>query len=215
MIKRSFRTLKTGRYFLSEEPTKDHKEIWFVLHGYSNLASSFLQQFPLIPGVLLVAPEGLNRFYRQGYSGKIGATWMTSEERSEEIKDYVEYLDGIFSELSLSLRNDVHVNILGFSQGAATASRWVSMGKMNADKLILWAGIFPPDLGLGAALTKKNLSTVFVIGEDDEFIKEADITEHEKFLKEENINYKLIRYKGGHKINAEVFSFLASPTPIV
>ena len=41
---------------------------------------------------LLIAPEGLSRFYHEDHES-IGASWMTREERLEEIKDYLMYLD--------------------------------------------------------------------------------------------------------------------------
>jgi hypothetical protein len=46
-----------------------------------------------------VAPEGLSRFYFEGgFHGpgsKVGATWMTREDRLAKIEDYVGYLDAL------------------------------------------------------------------------------------------------------------------------
>ena len=46
-----------------------------------------------------MAPEALSRFYadvtpgRHGPTSTVGATWMTREDRENEIRDYVAYLD--------------------------------------------------------------------------------------------------------------------------
>src|SRR5207245_2948078 len=58
------RVARTAPYeVLGSEKTA--REIWFVLHGYGQLASSFIRAFaPLDDGTrLIVAPEALNRFY--------------------------------------------------------------------------------------------------------------------------------------------------------
>ena len=74
--------------------------------------------------------------------GRVGASWMTKEARKDDILDYVRYLDGLSAELGLTEQRPV---LLGFSQGVATASRWVAMGKTAFSRLILWSGVFPPD----------------------------------------------------------------------
>ena len=46
---------------------------------------------------VLVAPEGLSRFYVNATHGLVGASWMTREDRQHEIDDYVGYLDAIYN----------------------------------------------------------------------------------------------------------------------
>src|SRR5438067_4641848 len=74
---------------------------------------------------------------------------MTREDRLAEIDDYVRYLDAVYDDVFRRIdRARVTVHALGFSQGAATVSRWTAMGKSRIDRVILWGGEFPPDLDL-------------------------------------------------------------------
>src|SRR5207237_10690301 len=102
----------------------------------------------------LVAPEGLSRFYvgEGATERRVGASWMTREDRLAEIEDYVRYLDAVYDDVFGRLdRARVTVHALGFSQGAATVSRWTAMGTSRIDRVLLWGGELPPDLELAGA----------------------------------------------------------------
>ena len=94
-IKNHILVTKTARYFTLGELNENTRELWFVLHGYAQLASDFIQDFEgLDNGTrFIVAPEGLNKFYARGFGGKPAASWMTSEDRENEIIDYINYLN--------------------------------------------------------------------------------------------------------------------------
>lgn len=181
------------------------KHVWFACHGYGQLANYFLKRFELLDTGehLVVAPEGLHRFYVKGFSDRVGASWMTKEDRTDDISDYVHFLDNVYDEVMKELSKDVKVHVLGFSQGAATASRWLCMGKAKADDLILWAGAFPPDIDF-----KENIDVLaplrkwVVIGDQDEFINEAQLNEHLQLLDKNEMKYELLRFSGKHEINA-------------
>ena len=81
---------------------EDPDEIWFVLHGYGQLAHRFLRYFAdLDDGTrLLVAPEGLHRHYLDHAERKVGASWMTSEDRLTDIDDYVGWLDRLHARIA-------------------------------------------------------------------------------------------------------------------
>ena len=86
------KTLKTARYYLAGSPSGKTKNIWIVIHGYGQLAGKFIQQFEFLINdeTVVIAPEGLSRFYTGSATGElIGAGWMTKEERDNEIKDYI------------------------------------------------------------------------------------------------------------------------------
>lgn len=137
---------RTARYCqLGELATA--RQLWLVCHGYGQLAPYFIRHFRAaaaqVPGTVVVAPEGLSRFYLQGNGGRVGATWMTSEDRLTEIEDFSHYLDALLRQLLPACPPDVQVTVLGFSQGATTASRWLLRGSFTPAHLILWAGTFP------------------------------------------------------------------------
>src|SRR5256885_16981857 len=74
---------------------------------------------------------------------------MAREDRLSEIEDYVRYLDAVHDDVFRVLdRSQVRLHALGFSQGAPTVSRWAALGQARVDRLVLWGGEFPPDLGL-------------------------------------------------------------------
>ena len=118
---------------------------------------------------MIVAPEALNRFYlsreggRAGASARVGATWMTREDRLAEIDDYVRYLDDLHREITEGQqRKNVRVTALGFSQGTATAARWLVHGTARIDRLVLWAGLLPPEIEPGGPLRDRLRSTELV-----------------------------------------------------
>ena len=193
---------KTARYFVLGTPSDKITDVWFVCHGYGQLAKYFIKWFEPLrnENTLIIAPEGLSRFYWDGFSGNVVASWMTKEERSSDIDDYVHYLDKVANEV-LQEVNKVNINILGFSQGASTVSRWVALGETTPTNLILWAGLFPTDIDY-----LKNIDTFnkfplhFLIGDSDELFSEEVIREYLEDIKKKEIQFNLSRYSGGHKV---------------
>ena len=160
---------KTFRYFTHGNPLKA-KHIVYVLHGYGQLAEFFIRKFQhLSDAYFIVAPEGMHRFYLSGSSGRVGASWMTKEERETDIQDNLHWLNALDSELCTKY-NFEKKHLVGFSQGGPTAIRWQFQGNLKADQLIVWASVFPPDLKLDKEINvSKIASNYFVIGEKDEF----------------------------------------------
>lgn len=205
MQQKNITVSKTARYFILGQRSEQIEQVWIVCHGYAQLANYFLKNFEdLNDGkTLIIAPEGLHRFYWKGFSEKVVASWMTKEDRESDIADYVNYLNLVYKEVLSGLKNkNVKVNVLGFSQGTATVCRWLANNKVKADNLILWAGAFPDDTNFKtdkAVLDK--LKTFVVVGDADEFIDEAGVEKHSSLLKENNIKFELIRFKGKHEID--------------
>ena len=137
---------------------------------------------------------------------------MTREDRLNDIKDYVIFLDAVYQQVFEQVdRPSVQVSVLGFSQGTATASRWLSLGDVEADQLILWAGLLPPELIDENKFeifkkTKLNL----VAGENDEYANQEKIFEQETHLKENSVPYKLIKFAGGHELDSGVLKRISA-----
>lgn len=203
---------KTARYFILNEPTEQIEQVWFVCHGYAQLANYFIKKFDELDPTkhLIVAPEGLHRFYWKGFSERVVASWMTKEDRENDILDYVNYLNLVYDEVMSSFKNrKVKVNVLGFSQGTATVCRWVANGNVQADNFILWAGAFPPDMNFKQDRSVfDTLKTYVVVGDADEFINEEEVVKQSDFLKKNKIDFELIRFKGKHEIDKAVLSDL-------
>jgi predicted esterase len=215
---------RTARYFTlggSPDGVAGVAEVWFVCHGYAQLAGRFVQHFePLADASrLVVAPEGLSRFYLEDATvpaaeRKVGATWMTREDRLSEIDDYVRYLDALRAVVLRQVgRAAVHVTALGFSQGAATVSRWAARGAAGVDRLILWAGELPPDLDLAAAAERfRGLRLLLVVGRDDAYITPKIVAREEQRLRSHGIPYEVRCFEGGHEIDEEILKEVGRET---
>ena len=127
---------KTMRYFTIGDVNKADK-LLYVLHGYGQLASYFIKSFEKISdSYLIIAPEGMHRFYLNGTSGRVGASWMTKEAREIDIHENTKNLD-LLDQHILSKKTFKKKIILGFSQGGATAARWY-FSKDAYRKLAKW-----------------------------------------------------------------------------
>ncbi|MBI4419349.1 MAG: phospholipase [Gemmatimonadetes bacterium] len=205
---------RTARYFTLGEIRDDLEEVWFGLHGYGQLGGSFLRRFEPLAGRrrLVVAPEGLSRFYLgdhtrpAGPDAKVGASWMTREDRLAEIADYVTYLDTLYGDIFRQVPRDaVRVQVLGFSQGTATATRWLARGRARADRLILWGAPLPTDLDLAVEGRRlRELDLTIVAGERDEYLTAKVLASEEARLTDAGIPYRVIRFPGGHEIDEAV-----------
>lgn len=194
------------------------RHVWFVLHGYGQLAEYFIRKFETISDdrTYIVAPEALSRFYLNGNSGRVGASWMTREERLTEINEYVAYLDSLYKTVfQQHSPDDVQITVLGFSQGTATACRWISQGTLRCDRLILWAGYFAN--GIRDVIEPDRLpatETYFVYGNEDEFLSQLNPTEYLGKLKKDLPFLKTLEYNGGHAIDTQVLRENFGPFPL-
>lgn len=196
-----------ARYFTTGEINEKTKHILFVLHGYGQLAEYFIRKFVALEskGVVVIAPEGLSRFYTDPLEGagrksnRVGATWMTKEDRLVDIENYVNYLDAVFAQTVGD--NKIPVSVLGFSQGSATASRWILSKNIRFDRLILWAGILPTDMDfqLGNDVLKDK-SVVIVYGKQDPFLTDARFNEMKSLMEKLNTKIDIVTFEGGHDI---------------
>lgn len=210
-----FPVTRTARYFQSGELSADTRQVWFVCHGYGQLAQYFIRHFAALtaadPTLVVIAPEGLSRFYLQGTGGRVGATWMTREDRLTEIDDYVGYLNQLAASALAAVPADVRVTVLGFSQGAATVSRWLARAAFRPARLVLWAGAFPPDIDFTVAShLLQNLPVTLVCGDADEFIKPEDVEKQREFLRRLGVEPDILGFTGKHTLHAGVLQQLAT-----
>lgn len=204
---RHLRVSRTARYFTLGDPASPPREVWIVCHGYAQLAAPFLRRFePLDDGSrLIVAPEALSRFYLEinhSNDGRVGASWMTREDREVEMDDYVAYLDTLQAELFEQVRREsVRLVVLGFSQGTATASRWAVRGRARVDRLVLWAGLLPPDVDPAVQRDRLDrLDMVLVAGDKDDYVTPARLAEQRSALDRAGVRHRAITFDGGHAI---------------
>ena len=215
MIREShLRVGRTARYVLLGDPARA-SELWVACHGYRQLARYFARPFQTIAdhqagptdnserARAVAVPEGLSRFYLDddggphGPEARVGATWMTREDRDAEIDDYVAYLDTLAAHL-IGSGDAPRVTAFGFSQGTATASRWAAYGEAEVDRLIL--GRAGPKLA--------HVDIVLAFGSDDPHVPAGAVDRAVEALHEAGVPARSWRYEGGHKVDASALTAL-------
>ena len=209
-MERHIQVQRTARYHVLGKEHGPVQEVWFVLHGYQQLAGRFINRFRALDDGTrrIVAPEALSRFYtsqepgRHGPTAKVGATWMTREDRLNEIQDYVAYLDALADQVGGGAAHPARVTVLGFSQGVATAARWVTVGRVRPSRLILWGDHVPPDLDVDrAARVLAGVDVVLARGRRDPVFEHGLGAAEMERLDAAGLVYNVAEYDGGHDID--------------
>ncbi|SFP80770.1 alpha/beta hydrolase [Hymenobacter arizonensis] len=208
---------RTARYYQLGELSESTTRVWFVCHGYGQLAAYFIRHFAFLteadPHTVVVAPEGLSRFYLSGNGGRVGASWMTRDDRLHEIEDHIGFLNQLAGQVLAACSADVQVTVLGFSQGTATVSRWLDQAAFRPAHLVLWAGGFPEDLARAiAAPLLHQLPLTLVVGTDDEYVSAEKIAQQQAQLEALGATPRLLTFAGKHQLDRRVLEELAGLT---
>ncbi|MCO6486204.1 MAG: hypothetical protein J5I41_10575 [Saprospiraceae bacterium] len=209
IIDQNLSVQKTARYYRRPALTSPAKGCLFGLHGYAQAALPFLQE--LIPAVPndweIIAPEGLSRFYRKGTFGDVVASWMTKEDRIHEIEDHCRFLEQLH-DIAVQQAPAVPLRVLGFSQGVATAWRWLCTGNVKVERLILWAGRIPTDTRWPDVERRPSLPVQVVAGDQDEWVNEGILQENLEWLNQQGIPAEAVHFRGGHVLDPTTLSRL-------
>jgi predicted esterase len=203
---------RTARYHTLGEAGQAG-QVWFAVHGYGQLASAFLGYLaPLDSGSrLLVAPEALSRFYLQEGRGPIGASWMTREDRDHEITDYVGYLDAVFREVRAAVSPAARFYLLGFSQGVATASRWMDRGTAAFDGACFWAGTVAPDVDPARDQSPfRGKRVALVAGKNDSYLTADWRQKEEERFRAAGADAREFGFHGGHRLDRVLLKEVAA-----
>lgn len=206
---------RTARFYQIGTANPMVRNLWIACHGFSQLAADFAAPFQGMEDDtrLILLPEALSRFYldtRPGHSAssKVGATWLTREDRIAEIGDVVSYLDTLYESALKELaaagvdREMIRVHALGFSQGGPVVSRWAANGTAVVDRLIPWAHAIPQDVNLRALGEHRPQLTIDVVyGTRDRFIGEDAIEEQRAVLESSGVPFRMLSFAGGHTLN--------------
>jgi len=195
-IKASYSTLNSF--------TNKTKKVWIAFHGYGMLSGFFIKKFEILDSEenFIIAPQGLSKFYLEGFTGRVGASWMTREDRLTEIENQRVFVQKILEKENI-LSFGGEIVFFGFSQGVATACRYAEVSDLNFNKLILWAGRFPEDVQ--RKVWPENLEITYVTGVKDPFLKEGMIEEQHRVVRSiTQIDPKRIEFDGKHEIIPEL-----------
>ena len=193
---------RTGRYFRLNEVTEKTKNIWIVFHGYGQLAEYFIKHFEELDENenAIIAVEGLSRFYVDGLSGRVGASWMTKDDRDMEIVDQSNYINAVLKDCNIDPKNEyLNLIVLGFSQGTATAIRWMVNNAIRPKQLVMWAGSFPHDVNAEKHPDIfSELSMHYAFGNEDQFLKNVDMDEKLEEMKKTGMSIRTWMFEGKH-----------------
>lgn len=192
------------------------RELWYVLHGQSMRAASFLGDCRALDDGdrLIIAPEALSRYYEGPIAANknaiVVASWMTREEREDEIRDYVRYLDAVHAEMKSRFTQAMPpVTVLGFSQGGATAVRWVAEGNVMPARLIVWASSLPPEVDYATNSAIRAPTFTYVCGNRDIYVTPKVLDGQLKLLRDANLKYAAASFDGGHRLDDDTLRRVA------
>jgi len=218
---RERQTPRTARYVvLGADPTTARR-IWFVLHGYGMLAERFVRPFAsVIPAdTCIVAPEALSRFYIDmpradgGHVQRVGATWLTRESRDSEIVDAHQWLtlvhDEVVSESTHARGLRPITAVLGFSQGVATATRWISTGGVAPMQFVAWAGGLAADVDQAAFNAAMGSGELLIVsGTQDPFATETVRDTLELAVQALAVRSRRLSFEGAHHLDTPLLGTL-------
>ena len=92
---------KRAKYYQIGEANSSIKKVWIVFHGYAMLSEFFIKKFNVLNDgkTLIVAPEALNRFYITENFSRVGASWMTKEDRENDILENNRYIESLYQKI--------------------------------------------------------------------------------------------------------------------
>ena len=150
----------------------------------------------------VIAPEGLSRFYVNGFGGEVVASWMTKRDRLEEIHDFSVYCSTLYDTYVQKLPDSCKTIIMGFSQGGVTAMRWLHHLGVTVDFLIPYACWIPEDIDYSTAKTDWNkICKILTYGSKDQFLNEKKIIEIQEICKAGNLDFHNEIYAGDHRVD--------------
>lgn len=202
-------------YYTLNNVTPATKYIWVVCHGYAQLAEFFVQKFDFLDSSkhFVIAPQGLSRLYLDQTYGRVGASWMTKEDRETELTNQRAYFDAVFDPIFEDIDFDHYKLILfGFSQGVSAVTRLAAHKKWPFHKMVLWAGGFPKELTpADFAFVSPRAEVIGCIGRQDIYYSEQLLAQEKVRLRELfGKNTRSLVFEGKHEVNREELMRLAS-----
>lgn len=205
-------TERRARIAILGSPSTNTETVWIVFHGYRQLSQYFIRKFsPLVDEkTVIFAPEGLSRFYLPGHQ-RVGASWMTKEDRLNEIEDQQVYLKQVLAYVqSFFPDHTPKLCILGFSQGAATAWRWVLQQKLRMDAFVIWASKPPEEYSEKMDKLLQEIPLYLVYGDKDQFISSEQGKALENHLLSRYPSLLIKTFEGQHDIDPDTLTSLGA-----
>ncbi len=208
------------RYGTLGEPGPATRSLWCALHGYGERSDLMAARarWPVSPHRAWAFPEAPHRFYVTGETpGRahqdlpVGASWMTRELREHDMRANERFLDAVVDHLD-GMAPGAALTVLGFSQGAATATRWAAAraaaGRPPA-RLVVWGSLLPLDVALGADAPLRRVPLDLVMGTRDRWVSEERFAAEVARLAAAGLPVRVHRFDGGHRFDDALLARLA------
>ena len=181
------------------------KHVWVGLHGYGQLVQFFARHFRSLATEerAFVFPQGPHKFYLNGVHGRVGASWMTKDERLVDIANQRLYLGFVFQWIKQQAPKAT-IHCVAFSQGVATIMRCIGHPDVQSSSILAWAGSWPPDLDETNRAALEELRFKACFGTRDEYItteKQQEMRGY--YLEKYNFEPSVSVYEGGHSFDVE------------
>ena len=204
METRTIETPTHGRYLVRPPAGGGPSPVLVGFHGYRENAALHMATLDRIPGSerwLLVAVQGLHRFYTKG--GDVAASWMTREDRELAIADNVAYIRRVVDAVRGEFRVSDALVFAGFSQGGAMAFR--AAAHIRCDAVVALGADVPPDVAARQPVALPRV--LYGRGERDELYT-ADLHAQDlATLERLGVTVDSVAYDGAHEWTPE---FLAA-----
>jgi len=202
-----FKVERTAQYSTIGNANKNTTRLVIACHGQGQLAKHFVRRFDVLDDgkTFIVAPEGLSKYYLKNMQGDVGASWMTKEDRLDEISDYANYLQQLYDHFVLMLADEVEIILFGFSQGGATIFRWAMEKFPKVDAFILFGSMLPEDLDYHPHLDFFNSKKlIWMYGTEDQFLTPPRLEFARKVITKSQLNFEELTFEGKHVVPREV-----------
>lgn len=177
------------------------KKVLIALHGYGQRIAFFKKHFEILAqeGYYVYLPEAPHRFYLEGFSGKIGCSWISKYERQWDIEEVNSGLNQLLSHIQLK-HPKIPIDTLGFSQGGHTLVRWMVNENIDFNKCVLWSVDLPSD-PIDSTQNKRLQKIEFAHGNADPFFTEERVENFKSAINKHHLSPKIHPFKGGHNMD--------------
>ena len=186
-----------GRYLVRTPGVAPPWPLLVGFHGYRENAAMHMAVLESIAGNegwLLVAVQGLHRFYTKG--GDVVASWMTKEDRELAIADNVAYVGQVLDAVRAEFPTRGEPAFVGFSQGVAMAFR--AAAHFPASALIVAGADVPPDVIAGTVVPLPPV--LYGRGSRDDLYTAEHHARDIGALERLGAKVRAVTYDGGHEL---------------
>ncbi len=183
------------------------KNVWLIFHGIGYLSRYFIRLFESLDKEenYFIAPQAPSKYYKGEDYRRVGSSWLTKENTKTETKNVLEYVDAIVAEEKIP--EGTKLIVLGYSQGASIASRWIASRKIHCDAFVIISGGFPHELKKEDFTFLPNETKItHIVGEKDPYFEIEKVEAEKRRVKEILPQIEFRTHPGGHELDIKSLS---------